>query len=137
VAAEASQRYLEVLKVDNPNELALIVAAGKHCPFTTEELKEMTSGVLIRSRVKPLLGIEWLTKSLTLLASVDCLKDKLDDKQVFTMRLIYGNFSVPLSVLYPDGYPSYGLADRDFILSTYKGSAEAAITDFIKAKFDL
>ena len=63
-----------VLKVANPNQLAVYVAADKGCPFTTEELKEVVSGVLIRSRVKPLVRLEWVVSSLYLSATVHCIE---------------------------------------------------------------
>ncbi len=61
-AAEPPDWLYTALKVDNPNELAVLVFASDKCFVTTEELTELVSGLLIRSRVKPLLGYEFYEK---------------------------------------------------------------------------
>lgn len=136
--AEPPSWLYPTLKVDNPNELAVYVLADSKCPITTDELKEIVSGVLIRSRGKPLLGDEWLERSLFLEATVNCMKlDTPESSQIFNIGVQFGNYSVTPPVQYPTGYKYVGIGSKDYIVSTYKSKVEAAMTDYIAANFDL
>jgi hypothetical protein len=137
-AADPPPWLYPVLKVDNPNELAVYVYASPECPVTTDELKEVLSGVLIGSRVKPLLGEEYLKNSLYLSASIGCLEpDKPSGYQVFSIPLAFGSYNVrpPVTYLYPYGFT--GTGPKDDIISSFKNQVEEAVTDYIAANFDL
>jgi hypothetical protein len=64
VGSEKPQWLLDALKVDNPNQLAVWAVAGEQCPITTDEMKEIVSGVLVRSRIKPLMGDQFIQQPL-------------------------------------------------------------------------
>jgi hypothetical protein len=135
-AAEPPDWLYPALKVDNPNELAVLVFATDKCFVTTEELTELVSGVLIRSRVKPLLGYEYYENDLYLKISMQCNTPKIGH-QVYTMDAIFGNYNVTPPVRYPSFYGFLGDARKPFIVSRVKNMVEVAITDYIKANFNL
>ena len=138
VAAEAPQWFLDAIKVDNPNQLAVYTYADEECPFTTEDLKTIVSGVFIRSRVKPLTGWEWASDDLHLGVELTCIKMRdQTDRFIYRIDLQYGNYSVVPRIQYSHDYGYLGLANKASIIMILKNKVEAAITDFIKANFDL
>ena len=137
-AAELPKWYLDALKVDNPNQLAIYAEADGDCPITKNEMKEIISGVLIRSRVKPLTGDEWSIHSLYFEVILNCFKKKPNEQlQIYALNAHFGNFSLNPPVWYQWPYRSFGRDEKEGLKSVIKSRAEEAITDFIKANFDL
>lgn len=130
-----------VLKVNNPNELAVWTSAGETCPVTNDDLNEITSGVLIRSRVKPLLGDEWVKNSVHLQVTVDCARVFVEgNTYAYKTAITWSNASGQTSFHYAWDYGRLGgmdITDPARLKTSIKGSVEAAITDYIKANFDL
>jgi len=123
------------LKVDNPDELAISAAAESDCPITGDELKEMVSGVLIRARVKPLLGDELSENSLYMETTLRCLET--DGNPIFAIEVIFGGFTEGVPVWYPIPYRYMGMGREEWIVSNIKNVVELAITDYIAANLDL
>jgi len=114
------------------------VHADDNCPLTTDELKEVTSDVLIDSRIEPRLGNEWANNPLFLSATIDCLTPNIQGGlQIYQIEIDYGNASGYVKILYDNPYGSLGTGGKNFILSGYKNHLERAITDYIKVNFDL
>jgi hypothetical protein len=74
VTAETPQWFLDALKVDNPNELAIWGDTSEKCLITTDELKDIVSGVLTRSRIEPLTGEEPYQSPLYLNVKMSCIE---------------------------------------------------------------
>jgi hypothetical protein len=112
------------------------VAVAPNCPLTEKEATEAVSGVLIRSRVKPLTGNEYWTQPLLLDVQLDCLKSE-SIYQIFMLTIYFGNASKLPVTFMAHPYNRYGTVDKADLISSIKDRVEAAITDFIKANFDL
>jgi hypothetical protein len=138
VAAETPKWFLDAIKVDNPNELAVLAVPNEECPITKAELNKIVSGVLIRSRVKPLTGDAWYQNSLYLKVKLGCLrKSETTRSQGYSLNINFGNALVKQMYLYTYDYGSLGPQGKAGMTSVIKQHVEAAITDFIKANFDL
>lgn len=129
----------EWLKKDNPNELA-VIARTYNCPVSTTELQDLAKGVLIRSRIKPLGG--WTPSVVALYAYIDCIKPA--DVYVFRYDLYFARFSDspfsddPVITHTPLwDYSNVGIGQASFITESIKLAIEEAITDYLKANFDL
>jgi hypothetical protein len=140
-AAGLPDWFEAVLKVDNQGELPVFVGAGKKCPIKTEELTEIVSGVLIRSRIKSLphsKGDEWLERNLFLNVLISCLEaDSPSSSHIFVATIVYGNARVTPLVNYAQTYTSYGRGPKDYMVTNVKLQVENAVTDFNQANIDL
>ena len=140
-AAELPDWFVAVLKVDNQGELPVFVGAGKKCPIKKDELTEIISSVLIKSRVKPLpnnKGVEWLVRDLHLRVELSCLEaDSPSSSHIFVATIVYGNARVTPLVNYAQTYTSYGRGPKDYMVTNVKLQVENAVTDFNQANIDL
>ena len=135
VAAETPQWFLNALKVKNPNELPIRTLADEDCPFAEDEMGDIVSGVLFRSRVKPLPVIEVVLNSLYLFVQLSCIEE--EGNQTYTLSVYFGKISGTVSYLIDWPYGTFGRNDKAGMTTVIKGRVEAAITDFIKANLDL
>ena len=46
--------YAQILKQENPDNLAYASHVDKECPFSLEETETLVEGVFVRSRLKPI-----------------------------------------------------------------------------------
>ena len=122
-------------KKENPNELAYFVQVDDDCPVTKKEAIDITEGVFIRSRIKPVPD-KWNIDSLYLYISLDCLKIE-GDNPVYHFSVRFANASAFIPVDYIERYGSLGIGPKSAIVNTLKDKAEAALTDYIKVNFDL
>jgi hypothetical protein len=135
VARETYQWLLDALKVDNPNELPVMADSGDDCLITDDEMIDIVSGVLIRSRVKPLTGDEMFERPLYLYVGLNCYKE--ERYQTYNLRVYFGNASGKVDYLVDQPYGTFRRDDKAGMTTVIKNSTEAAITDFIKANFNL
>lgn len=129
----------QAIKVDNPNELAFWVKFGGECPVTKEAVQKIVEGVFIRSRVKPLKA-EAIREPGRIYMSVDlfCFKsDPSYDWVAYRIALTFGRFSPSPAILFDRDFGSVGTGGKESISTTIKERVEAAITEYIKANFDL
>ena len=125
------------IKVDNPNQLAILVSSIEEHPFTTAELERVVSGVLSRHHVEPLLGNEWLENHLYLDAMVSCqVLEEAGGIMFYDMTARFKNFNASPPVTYPFWYGSHGTGFKEAIISSFKHNIENAMADFIKANFN-
>ena len=117
------------MKKESPDELA--VAVGVECTAdATDRYEEVVRDVLIRSRVKPLnvqlsaIGLN----GIYLRGWVNCIRYS-ETNYVFYIKLHFAYVD-------PEYY-EYGVKDADGIEEALESRAEVAITDYLKANYDL
>ena len=129
------------MEKENPDELALLIGVDEDCSVTEDAVRDMANGVLIRSRIKPL---DWarVLEPFGLRVSIDCTPDSV----VFMILVDFidqlpipdhsGLFDIRFA---RTGYTSFGTTsgDAEYILNAAKRNVERAITDYLKANFDL
>jgi hypothetical protein len=124
------------LHATNPNGLATWVVVSDKCSgLSMAEAEEAVKGVLVRSRIKPL-DTPKDGERLALWVSIDCL----DAHTAFNVQVDFvrgANGSIVRGGLV--GYGIFGTyaGDKNFLLASVKQSTEKAVTDYLKANFDL
>ena len=136
-AEDYPDEFLKAIKVKNPDQLDVYYYAATECPLTKHELKELVSGVLIRSRVKPLLGVEWVFDSLYLNVALSCIERKSTNQWIYKFDIYFGRWDVEPPISYQSDYDSFGIGPKQFIKDHVKENVENAMTAFIKANFNL
>ena len=136
IAADRPQWFYDAIKVENPNQLAYFVEMDKNCPFNKETLNDTVDGVLIRSRIKPLKENIFVPGHIYLSLDVSCLKLK-QTNPVFSIQLYFARYKPYPAILIKRGFGSIGIGPSDFILQTFKEKVERAVTEYIKANFNL
>ena len=139
VAIADSQSWL---KKDNPNELyALIAIEGEgKCSISYKELHATVNGVLVRSRIKPLLA--WTSNEVSLLVHLNCFSGT-GKTQIYVAKIQLSRFSVHesgvnlVTTSLEDSFGFFGNDTKDGILSSVREGVEGAITVYLKANFDL
>lgn len=136
--------YLGRLHKTNPNELFVDVGYGSDCKLPEEAIKNMIDGILTRSRVKRLTSAEWLDVNLDfdqlhMNVFINC------DGHIFSNDVRFADLvqrpsitSVRLMLHYRP-YGGYGIynGDTEYLMDSVKESVERALTDYLKANFDL
>jgi hypothetical protein len=123
------------LMQEEPNELAYLIGVDSECPINEEEAESIIEGVMIRSRIKPLDGDNWASRSLYLSTVLSCMK-RDNGIQVFHMQINFGNYSKFIPVLYDQGYGYFGIGSSGFIETILGAQIEIAIGSYLKANFD-
>lgn len=126
----------KVIKVKDPGKLVVLVYSESTCPLTADEIYEITDGVLIRSRIKPIHYIsEEHELGLYLDISLKCIK-KNSDFYTFVSDVYFADSSGDVNVLYDYSFGNYGNAPKEFIKQEVKSYIEDAVTQYVKANFD-
>lgn len=124
------------LKQKNPNELAVLTKGGASCGLSDKEVLKTVEGVLIRSRIRPRTKLPADDK-FYLGVVVSCAKDTHSVLQ----QVFFGDFILGTSIRFGDDYGSYGAYGTgdapQFVLNELKGDVERAMTDYMKANFNL
>ena len=128
----------------NPNELYVSVDYGADCKVSEEAIEKMIDGILTRSRIKRLNSDDWLEVDLSsdqlhLFVLVNC------DDRVFSNDVRFADMVqrpdqwIKRLMLHYRPYGSYGVhqGDTEYLMDSLKGSVERALTDYLKANFDL
>jgi hypothetical protein len=127
------------MKKANPDELVTLVVPGKDCPASVDEIERAVSGVLVRSRLKRIdrapnrdnaVGtFPWLMISLRCTA----------DLYAFDVDFVASDADGFLDRLGLTGYGTAGTNanSTEVFLGALRKNIEAAITDYMKANFDL
>jgi hypothetical protein len=126
------------MKKANANELVTLVVPGKDCPASVDEIQETVSGVLIRSRIKRVAQAPTRENAAGtfpwLMIAVRCT----DDLFAFDIDFVEPDTEGFLDRLGLIGYGTSGTnADREDFLNSLRQDVERAITDYLKANFDL
>lgn len=135
-AAEPPQWLMKAIKVADPSQLAVRVHASDNCPFTTEDMKSIVSGVAIRKQIKPLTDSNLLQQQLYLNVGMQCLKLPEGRKyQTYQLNIRFGSALTGIPVLVDQSYGFLGVDDQSGMVAAIKTGVESAITDFRKANF--
>ena len=139
--------YLERLHKSNPD--SLFVDYGQfECSISEEAVETMIDGILTRSRIKRLTKDEWVETvgfdQLFLDVSVSC-NDKTFSVGVrfadmMRRHLTTDGWYGPSRLMYHTRpYGSFGLwgSDNEYLIGQIKAGVERALTDYMKANFDL
>ena len=126
----------EVLRQAEPDELAYFVGASPDCSITEEEIETIVKGVFVRSRIKPLGGYEYLSKDVYLNVALQCLPID-NNNPIYLIDVKFGKASGPAFILYERSFGSFGINTDKTIKQSIKSGAEAAITAYLQANFDL
>jgi hypothetical protein len=126
------------MKKTNPNELAVLISSAADCSFSESDVRETVEGVLVRSRIKFVEaggpkqdGFPWLLVITTCSPDDGLWSVRIDfvGENADGYRYRYGLFGYGASGTYSDN-PNY-------ILDTVRQNTERAVTDYLKANFDL
>jgi len=132
---EMEDWYKLALKSPNPNELAYFASAGEDCPIKTSAIEDAIEGVFIRSRIKPSKSY-YDNDRIYLNVILNCLK--LESRHpAFTLSINFGKYNPKPSVLFDKDYGYFGVGAEGFIIQGLKRRTEDAITDYLKANFNL
>ena len=134
--AEFKPWMIKAYKQANPNELAYWVGVHPDCPISRAEVVEIMEGVFVRSRIKPLGGSHWTMKPLNLTVSLGCMKHEYDNP-MFSIHMRFGDSSREIPIEYVALYSYFGMGGKEFIKTALRARTEAAMTDYLKANFDL
>jgi hypothetical protein len=137
VAASGSPDWHnDVLKQSNPNTLGYYVNAGDEClGVSSAELQEVVEGVFIRSRIKP---VQDFNQPIYLNVIMDCMEANSGNFVAVDFSIRFARYNPKPAILYDWGYGAVGTASsKNFLLDQSKQMVEQAITDYIKANFNL
>lgn len=124
------------IKVENPNQLAHFVSVGKDCPLARDDLTQLVDGIFIRSRIKPLSNRLFVANSIYLNVAVHCYK--IDpDYSAFSIDVKFGRNEPYPPVLFDFPFGVVGTGGKEYLLNAVKVQVELAITEYLKANFDL
>ncbi len=118
----------------NANELyvTLVVYPGAGCPVSRDQVDAVLSGVLVRSRIK---RVDSVGEGPGLSVVVDCEGRIFDIDIDFFSRTAQGLWD-RLGMISYGTHGTYG-ADSEYLLNAVREGFESAITDYLKANFDL
>ena len=138
---QTDDKKLEHLRKPNPNDLVVIYYQNPVCSISEEEAELTIDGVLTRSRIKPIWSLYPL--NLHLVVWADCL----DDDTAFVISVRFGEYASVkkphgterFKMYHLDDYGSFGRhqGDSKYMMRYVKSSVENAITNYLKANFDL
>ena len=127
--ASPAEAVLRIRKhTDSSDELFYIVYVADDCRVGHDDVISTVEGVLIRSRVTPIQGMD----NIYLVIDLNCLEREALNP-IFNLNVRY--------VVILDGehwemwwdYGTFGLGSSDFIRGAIKDSVERAVTDLIRA----
>lgn len=134
-SAELDEWYKSAIKSSTPNELAYYVLVSPDCPVTEQETSKHIEGEFIRGRIKPLQNqLDYNRVYLNVV--IDCLKQE-SAHPVFIVKMNFGKYNPKPAILFDKTYGQFGTGGKEFIINTYKKGLERAVTDYIKANFNL
>jgi len=127
------------LTKDDPGTLYVTTSAEGDCPLSAKNLDKLVKGVIIRSRIKPAEG--WNPHETALNVDLVCLKREgnspVYESTVQFVKIHLNDDGMVLLTHMMEDYGSLGIGDKSFVSQSLKDSTEAAITDYLKANFDL
>ena len=129
----AGDWFHDAIKVDKPNQLAYWVEVQKICPITQETVQKLVEGVFIRSRIKPL-GEK--LEGISLDVELACIKMK-DNRFVYKLEIYFSRYLPLPAVNFAMNFGAHGIGKDTDITAAIKEQVETAITEYIKANFDL
>jgi hypothetical protein len=135
-SAEQPQWFYDAIKGNSPNQLAYFITTNS-CPFTKETLSNVLEGVLIRSRIKPLKHDIFVDGRIYLNAHVTCLSQEAGRNSPFTISVSFARYLPYPPIIIDNDFGTMGIGPSDYILQLFKESVESAVTQHIKANFDL
>ena len=129
------------MKKEDPNSLYLFHSQNDDCPASFEAA---ASGAFVRARIKR--KESWTQGELALTVDVQCVEIKPSLGFAFSTEIYFGRFAIDRTVA--GGYqfmlfshPRYGstgvASDPRMIRDEVRDSVERALTDYLKANFDL
>ena len=131
------------MKKEDPNSIYLSYAQGDACPGAYEDV---VSGALVRARMKR--QPHWMAGELVLTVGVSCLKDDQDALVVYAITVKFGRFVInrqddsdfDLALYDFTPYDVFGFVGKNHwekIRGYVRDAVEEALTDYLKANFDL
>lgn len=124
---------------ENPDVLYVGTFAHSDCPISGKELEKLVKGVMIRSRIKP--AESWGAFEPTLQVTVNCLplqgNNPVFHSSVQFKKMLIDDNDDLLYIHRASDYGTIGIGEKSFITQSLKDSTEAAITEYLKANFDL
>ncbi len=148
--------YLKPLAKENPNEFHVRYFQDAECTISEEAVESMIDGVLTRSRIKRLTYYDWLVRGyrdrtggdlgldqLFLVVEVSCITS---NNQIFGIMVRFAdkvnrhpNLKFKREMYHLRDYGSIGRHNSgpEFLMGQIKAGVERALTDYLKANFDL
>jgi hypothetical protein len=127
------------MKKEDPDELFVGYRIDDHCELTRESIKKIVEGVLVRSRIKPVGKATYMG----LLIDFQCGTKDDDGRALFTLSVDFLRTTEVEAEYYwarmdeVATHESFGRMNSRELEAEIKFGAEVAITDYLKANFDL
>ena len=148
--------YLKRLAKENPDELYVRYFQDAECTISEEAVESMIDGVLTRSRIKRLAYYDWPVRGyrdrtggdfgldqLFLVVEANCIND---NDRGFSIMVRFADvvnrhpsLEFKREMYHTRPYGSLGTHNNssDFLKDAIKSGVERALTDYLKANFDL
>jgi len=127
----------EWMKKENPGVLATVVV-NNGCPDSEETYRNAVAGVLVRSRIRPVESVNEVDGYFYLQAELLCYEiPEVAGRYAASVSVTFGRVSVPIDIAFPRRRWMMGTNSRDSVLDGLIKRTEAAISDYLKANFDL
>lgn len=131
------------MKNEDPNSLYFHYSQDRLCPGSYEDA---VAAALVRSRIKR--EEHWIPGELVLYVNVVCMATKPASGFAYSIDVRFGRFfinpkdptDIEIALYGPSNYGVIGTSSKDggrFIRDTVRNSVESALTDYLKANFDL
>lgn len=149
----SGQPWIERLKKENPDQLYVAYSQFGKCPFEEPSIRTMIEGLLVRSRLKQTSYAEWVSQEPNLF-QLDIGVHCDDDEEAPYLFLVDTKFEEYVTVQRPAGsmqvfmshFPGYARwgtfnprtkQSDNHLRNTIRESVEDALTEYLKANFDL
>ena len=130
----AYEWFNRAIQSDTPDELHYYIGVSEECSVSLKEARTILEGVFIRSRVKPIEGIP--SRKPYLNVNLNCLNVE-GISPVFTINIHFAEQTDEAYILFDKSFSYFGIGRKEFILQGMKSKIEDAMTEYIKANFDL
>lgn len=124
------------MKKDNPETLHTYVRSMAPCPITTDELAQLTNGVLIRSRIKPGDYIHG-GQDFGIYLVLDCDRADSPEQYLYTFQLHFVRNVEDRDMLEEKRYGGYGVGRHHSITRHVQRQMETIVTHYLQANFNL
>lgn len=124
-----------------PDDLGYWVFTGSDCPFSNEDVERLVDGVWVRSRLR---SSDSYLFELHLQITVLCL-DRGEANPIFNHDVFFvparpdtfNEFLTTTRYVLDYNFGTFGVGPSEYILQSVKESVEEAVTEYLRANFDL
>lgn len=132
-SAAGLEWHQEALVVEKPDELGYYTHVDADCPITRETVISTIDGVLIRSRISPIVDSYSDAEQLFIEINVYCAEMSNGSEVIFETDVRFGIVARNMDLVLNWDYGSLSHGNAADIDATVRRDVEDAITDYLKA----